>query len=96
MAGSKRAFIFGFSEGANLATLFGATFPERTLGLILWGAQARWTRTDDYPWRMGQDKSDELIADVAENGVTVSGSFEGDTEGEVGDVLAREPHAPFR
>jgi class 3 adenylate cyclase len=69
-AGSERAFIFGYSEGANLATLFAATYPERTLGLVLWGAQARWVKTDDYPWGMSRAESDELIAHVAEHGVT--------------------------
>jgi class 3 adenylate cyclase len=69
-AGSERAFIFGYSEGANLATLFAATYPERTLGLVLWGAQARWTRADDYPWGMSREDFDALIAHVAQNGVT--------------------------
>lgn len=49
-AGTDRAFIFGYSEGANLAALFGVTYPQRTRGLLLWGAQAHWTRADDYPW----------------------------------------------
>jgi class 3 adenylate cyclase len=70
-AGSERAFIFGYSEGANLAALFAATYPDRTLGLVLWGAQARWTKADDYPWGMSREDWDVLIAHVAEHGVTV-------------------------
>ena len=35
--GSKRATILGFSEGASMACLFAATYPERTRSLIVWG-----------------------------------------------------------
>ena len=37
-AGSRRAALFGFSEGAPLSMLFAATYPSRTNGLILYGA----------------------------------------------------------
>ena len=37
-AGSRRATLFGFSEGAPLSMLFAATYPSRTNGLILYGA----------------------------------------------------------
>jgi len=37
-AGSRRAALFGFSEGAALSMLFAATYPSRTNGLILYGA----------------------------------------------------------
>jgi pimeloyl-ACP methyl ester carboxylesterase/DNA-binding CsgD family transcriptional regulator len=36
--GSRRATLFGFSEGAALSMLFAATYPSRTNGLILYGA----------------------------------------------------------
>ena len=39
-AGSERAVVMGVSEGGALATLFAAAHPERTLGLILYGAYA--------------------------------------------------------
>jgi pimeloyl-ACP methyl ester carboxylesterase len=69
-AGSERAFIFGSSEGATMACVFAATYPERTSGLILWGAQASWIRTEDYPW--GDTLEDALasIEYVAEHGMT--------------------------
>ena len=37
-AGSRRATLFGFSEGAALSMLFAATYPSRVNGLILYGA----------------------------------------------------------
>jgi class 3 adenylate cyclase len=36
--GSKRAAVFGISEGASLAALFAATYPERTSALIVNGS----------------------------------------------------------
>ncbi len=70
-AGSERAFILGYSEGANLAAMFGATYPDRARGLLLWGAQARWVRSDDYPWGPTREEAEQEIAYLAENGVTL-------------------------
>lgn len=49
-AGSERAALFGISEGGPLATLFAATYPDRTSALVLYGAYARMMRGEDYPW----------------------------------------------
>ena len=49
-AGSKRAALFGISEGGTLCELFAATYPERTTALILFGSWATWVRDDDHPW----------------------------------------------
>lgn len=49
-AGSTRATLLGHSEGGNMATLFAATFPERTQGLILISSYAKRIRSPDYPW----------------------------------------------
>ena len=43
--GSERAALLGASEGGPMCLLFAATYPERTLGLLLWGCFAR------YDWR---------------------------------------------
>ena len=40
--GSERAAIFGVSEGAALAALFAATYPERTPALVLYGTFLTW------------------------------------------------------
>jgi class 3 adenylate cyclase len=40
-AGSKRAALFGVSEGGPLSLLFAATYPERTAALVLYGTFAR-------------------------------------------------------
>ncbi|HET9691752.1 MAG TPA: alpha/beta fold hydrolase [Acidimicrobiales bacterium] len=36
--GSRRPYLFGFSEGAGMAMLFAGTYPSRAAGLILYGA----------------------------------------------------------
>jgi pimeloyl-ACP methyl ester carboxylesterase len=45
--GSDRAALLGASEAGPMCLLFAATYPERTLGLLLWGCFAR------YDWRLG-------------------------------------------
>jgi class 3 adenylate cyclase len=66
-AGSERAVLMGMSEGASMACLFAATYPQRTRSLIVWGAQARWVKTDDYPWGLSPEESERMIADCREN-----------------------------
>jgi pimeloyl-ACP methyl ester carboxylesterase len=48
--GSKRAAIFGMSEGGTMSMLFAATHPERTLALMLFGVFAKRLWSSDYPW----------------------------------------------
>jgi class 3 adenylate cyclase len=61
-AGSERAALFGMSEGAMMCMLFAAAHPERTSALVLWGAMARSTEAEDYPW--APPKEALLEADV--------------------------------
>lgn len=49
-AGSERAVLFGYSEGGPMSALFAATYPDRTLGLVLYGTYMKRVRSDDYPW----------------------------------------------
>lgn len=51
-AGSKRATIYGWSEGGQMSLMFAATHPERTSGLVLYGCYANmkgeaWAGTAD-------------------------------------------------
>src|SRR5436190_11356664 len=47
-AGSERAILLAVSEGGPMAILFGASFPQRVSGLILWGSFARALEADGY------------------------------------------------
>ena len=49
-AGSKRAAVFGASEGSVMSILFAAAFPQRTLALVVYGGFAKRTWSEDYPW----------------------------------------------
>ena len=49
-AGSPRAALFGYSEGAAMCALFAATYPDRATALIMGGGYARRTAAPDYPW----------------------------------------------
>ena len=47
---SKRAALFGISEGGPMCALFAATYPERTAGLMTFGTYVRSRYAPDYPW----------------------------------------------
>jgi DNA-binding SARP family transcriptional activator/pimeloyl-ACP methyl ester carboxylesterase len=47
--GSRRAVLLGISEGGPMVTLFAATYPERTAGIVLMGSYARRLWAPDYP-----------------------------------------------
>jgi pimeloyl-ACP methyl ester carboxylesterase len=79
-AGVERAAVMGASEGGPLAALFAATYPERTLGLILWGSAPRFTRAPGFPWGPTREEhladaddlaarwgTTELVLELAEN-----------------------------
>jgi len=48
--GSKRAALFGYSEGGPMSAVFAATYPERTTALIMMDAYARRVRGPGYPF----------------------------------------------
>jgi pimeloyl-ACP methyl ester carboxylesterase/class 3 adenylate cyclase len=55
-AGSDRAVVFGVSEGGPMACLFAATYPDRTIALILYGTTADYTsRTANADWSAESD-----------------------------------------
>ncbi len=65
--GVDSAAILGASEGASMASLFAATYPERTRALLTWGGMARWVATEDHPWGMSREDTDRMIEDVQDN-----------------------------
>jgi class 3 adenylate cyclase len=74
-AGSERAVLFGMSEGAAMCLLFAASFPERAEALLLWGAMARSTEAEDYPFAPPREalleSQRELIMPLWGTGVTL-------------------------
>jgi pimeloyl-ACP methyl ester carboxylesterase/DNA-binding winged helix-turn-helix (wHTH) protein len=48
--GSERAALCGVSEGGPMCSLFAATYPEKTLALVMVGTYAKRIRDAEYPW----------------------------------------------
>jgi pimeloyl-ACP methyl ester carboxylesterase len=63
-AGSERAVLFGVSEGGPMSLLFAATYPERTLSLILYGAAPRLARAPDYPWGFTEEQMHHSLSEI--------------------------------
>jgi pimeloyl-ACP methyl ester carboxylesterase len=66
-AGSDRAAVLGHSEGGNLAGLFTATHPERTIALVTLGIFASRIRSDDYPWAPSPEERERDISVIENN-----------------------------
>ncbi len=74
-AGSERAAIIGESEGGPLSMLFAAAHPERTVGLILQGAEVRERRDEEWPWGEATDEeAEEYFAAFRRTGERATGS----------------------
>jgi class 3 adenylate cyclase len=54
--GSDHAVLFGTFEAASMCILFAATYPERTLGLVLYNPVAKGTSAPEYPWAPSPDE----------------------------------------
>jgi class 3 adenylate cyclase len=94
--GAERALIVGDGDGAALAAMFAATYPDRTLGLVLWGGSVRMAAAPDYPWGMPQEAFERRLAarmsmwgDAARAEETTRMTFM-----MIGEQLAADPHFP--
>jgi pimeloyl-ACP methyl ester carboxylesterase/DNA-binding CsgD family transcriptional regulator len=66
-AGSRRAALYGYSEGGPMCALFAATYPARTTALVMDGTFARAVRADDYPWGPTEEERLRRVADSERN-----------------------------
>jgi class 3 adenylate cyclase len=66
-AGSERAALLGHSEGGNLAVLFAATHPKRTVALVTAGIFAKRIWSSDYPWAPQREERERYLATVEAN-----------------------------
>ncbi len=63
-AGSERAVIFGSFDTGLAATLFAATNPERTAGLVLCDPFATYCVSEETPWQYSEARWEELNEQV--------------------------------
>ena len=62
--GSREAVILGASEGGSMACMFAAMHPERTRSLIVWGCQAVFISSADYPWGVTREVYERRLLDL--------------------------------
>jgi pimeloyl-ACP methyl ester carboxylesterase/class 3 adenylate cyclase len=62
--GSERAAVLGYSEGAAMAALFAATYPERTAALILYGTFLTWDWLRAQRGSYKQPSREQQLAEV--------------------------------
>jgi pimeloyl-ACP methyl ester carboxylesterase/DNA-binding winged helix-turn-helix (wHTH) protein len=54
--GSEKAVLIGVSEGGPMCSLFAATYPEKTIAMVMIGSYAKRIKDEEYPW--GVDLAD--------------------------------------
>jgi len=94
-AGSSRAVLFGYSEGAPMSILFTATYPEQVTALILGSAAARWFPAPDYPCGEAAVEMWESLRDIAAHHWGRGDSIEWYLPSRAADPHARELFARF-
>ena len=62
--GSQRAALFGVSEGGPMSILFAATYPERTVALVIYGSYAKRAWAPDYPFGWTDDRFNAFFENV--------------------------------
>ncbi len=65
--GSERAVLCGVSEGGPMCSLFAATYPEKTVALVMIGTYARRLKDADYPWGPTAEEREHFFAEIQQN-----------------------------
>jgi DNA-binding SARP family transcriptional activator/pimeloyl-ACP methyl ester carboxylesterase len=94
-AGSSRAVLFGYSEGAPMSILFAAAHPQRVSALILGSAAARWLPAPDYPCGEHTREMSDALRDIAANRWGQGDSIDWYLPSRAGSPHARELFARF-
>jgi DNA-binding SARP family transcriptional activator/pimeloyl-ACP methyl ester carboxylesterase len=94
-AGSARAVLFGYSEGAPMSILFAATYPGRVTALILGSAAARWMPAPGYPCGQGSEETFKAMNEIAEHRWGQGASIDWYLPSRAGSAHARQLFARF-
>jgi class 3 adenylate cyclase len=63
---SERAVLLGSLAGGQMTALFAATYPERTVGLVLYNTVARVVSAPDYPWGLSREEWRQRLTAIRE------------------------------
>jgi class 3 adenylate cyclase len=61
---SERAVVIASCECAPIASIFSATYPERTHALVLIDPRVTLTRTDETPWESSSEEWDDILVEM--------------------------------
>ena len=64
---SEKAVLFGHSEGGSVSALFAATYPNRVVTLIMFGAFAKRRYSADYPWAPTDEQRQQVYDMIERN-----------------------------
>jgi class 3 adenylate cyclase len=62
--GAERALVVAGADGGPLACLLAATYPERTLGLVLQNTAPRMAWAPDYPWGTRREELERTLEEM--------------------------------
>jgi pimeloyl-ACP methyl ester carboxylesterase/DNA-binding winged helix-turn-helix (wHTH) protein len=62
--GSPRAALCGVSEGGPMCSLFAATYPEKTVALVMIGTYAKRIWAPDYPWAPTAEQREKFFEEM--------------------------------
>ena len=63
-ASSRSSVLFGAQDGTAVCALFGATYPDRVIGLVAYASSARGLWAADYPWAWSEEGWAEYLERV--------------------------------
>jgi len=91
--GVERAALLGHVDGAAMAILFAATYPERVFSLVLFQGKPRFVRAPDFPWAPTREQYElETSSWLAElqSSAALEQAFAGRLERPPSDPVVRE------
>jgi class 3 adenylate cyclase len=92
-AGAERAALLGHVDGAALAMLFAATYPERVFALVLFQGKPRFVRAPDFPWAPTREQyeveTQEWLA-LLQSSADLERAFAGRLDRSPSDPVVRE------